>query len=203
MEPLTLPCVEWSVASRALELDASGDAYIVQADHDRLLLGVVEALGHGPAAATTSRRAVAVLERAAFEDPATVVRRCHEELRSTPGAVLTLVWIAGARDRMTWVAVGDVQGLVRRDCSAGLRLDLLLGRGGVVGRHLPPLVAGVAPIAPGDLLVLATDGIRPGYAQRLSRNETTQQIADSIMGGFRTGRDDALVLVARYRGMAA
>ncbi|HKQ56320.1 MAG TPA: SpoIIE family protein phosphatase [Candidatus Eisenbacteria bacterium] len=203
MEHLTLPGVEWSVASRALELDTSGDAHIVRADRDRLLLGVVDALGHGPAAAATTDRALAVLERAAFEDLASVVRRCHEELRSTRGAVLTLVWIDRVRDRMSWVAVGDIQGLVRRDRATGMRLDLLIGRGGVVGRHLPPLVAGVAPIAPGDLLVLATDGIRPGYAQWLSRSETTQRVADAIMGGFRTGRDDALVLVARYHGMAA
>jgi negative regulator of sigma-B (phosphoserine phosphatase) len=117
--------------------------------------------------------------------------------------VFTLVWIDVVRNRMRWVAVGDIQGVVRRDRAAGMRLDLLLGRGGVVGRHLPPLVAGIAPIAPGDLLVLATDGIRPGFVQWLNRSEPTQRVADAIMGAFRTGRDDALILVARYRGAAA
>jgi hypothetical protein len=55
----------------------------------------------------------------------------------------------------------------------------------------------VQPICPGDLLVLATDGIRAGFAQGLALGDPPQQIADGILARHLKGNDDALVLVAR------
>jgi hypothetical protein len=50
----------------------------------------------------------------------------------------------------------------------------------------------------GDLLILATDGIRSGFADDLNINASTQEIAQHIIGQHWRKVDDALVLVARY-----
>ncbi len=71
---------------------------------------------------------------------------------------------------------------------------------GVVGSHLPPLEAGVLTVHPGDTLIVATDGIRRGFAEDLPRAVPPQRAADLILARYRSGTDDALVLVARYLG---
>jgi serine/threonine protein phosphatase PrpC len=84
----------------------------------------------------------------------------------------------------------------------GRRRATLITRGGIVGSELPRPNLQVLPVAPGDTLIFATDGIRDGFAEGLPSDATPQQQADHILGGYGKGTDDALVLVARYRGGA-
>ncbi len=100
---------------------------------------------------------------------------------------------------MTWLGVGNIEGiLLREDVFAVSSRKSLLLRGGVLGYQLPPLKESVIPVMPGDTLIFVTDGIRSGFEQGLKLNDKPQQIADSIMGQFSRGTDDALVLVVRY-----
>src|SRR6267154_948379 len=78
----------------------------------------------------------------------------------------------------------------------------LVTRGGIVGSELPRLHPVVLPIAPGDTLIFATDGIREGFAEGLAPEAAPQQLADQILARHGKGTDDALVLVARYLGGA-
>jgi len=57
-------------------------------------------------------------------------------------------------------------------------------------------------VAPGDTLVLATDGIQSGFADELAVDASPQQLADQILARSGKSTDDALVLVARYVGEA-
>lgn len=89
------------------------------------------------------------------------------------------------------------------DCSSCRSVparEYLLLRGGVVGYQLPPLHASTIPVARGDTLILATDGIRSGFAEGLDLGEPPQRIADHILAQHGKSTDDALVLVGRYIG---
>jgi len=104
---------------------------------------------------------------------------------------------------MTWAGVGNVAGaLLRAGAAPGFAGEALLARGGVVGYRLPPLRAGTLRVAPGDVLVLATDGIRSGFTEGLWTAARAQEIAETVLAGFASGSDDAHVLVARYLGEA-
>ena len=195
MVHLTTALVEWAVASRPLEPGESGDQHLVLLRPGGAFLGVVDGLGHGPAAAAAAHEAIRILAEAEAEAPLTALRRCHDGLRATRGAVLALAWLDSSHGRMTWLGIGTVHGVLWR--SGGH--EILVSRGGVVGRKLPPPHASVLEVAPGDLLVLATDGVRPGFAQQAPDHSQPQGIADSILARHGTGSDDALVLVARYR----
>ena len=70
----------------------------------------------------------------------------------------------------------------------------------MVGYQLPALQASVVSIAPGDLLIFATDGIRVGFTQGLVTTDPPQQVADHILNRFSKNTDDAVVLVVRYLG---
>jgi hypothetical protein len=56
------------------------------------------------------------------------------------------------------------------------------------------------PLARGDLLIFATDGIRRDFADDLMPTGSCREIADRILQQYAIGTDDALVLVARYLG---
>jgi hypothetical protein len=102
---------------------------------------------------------------------------------------------------MSWLGVGDVEGVLIR-ASADASRHYLLPRGGVVGYQLPLLRPSQLSVRPGDVLLLASDGIRSGFVERLNLQDPVQQMANQVLAQYSRGTDDALVLVARYRGQA-
>jgi hypothetical protein len=163
------------------------------------MLAVVDALGHGAEAASAADLAVATLEAHAHEDLFSLLERCHERLRRTRGAVATIASVDRIRRTMSWGGVGNVEGmLVRAEQEDGRsRRDFSLLRGGILGDVLPPLRPQVTPIASGDTLILATDGISRAFLENPHPPGSPQQVADSILRRYALDSDDALVLVVR------
>jgi hypothetical protein len=52
----------------------------------------------------------------------------------------------------------------------------------------------------GDTLILTTDGIESGFRHGLRPGRRPQDLAEHILGNHGKTNDDALVLVACYRG---
>jgi hypothetical protein len=198
------PLLDWGVATRALPGQAvSGDQYVMQPFAHGVLVAAIDGLGHGKEAAAAAHIAVATLQAHAQESALLLLRHCHEALRETRGVVLTLASFNARDGTITWVGVGNVEGvLLRADVKAGPARDYVLLHGGVVGLQLPPLRGFVIPVSLGDTLIIATDGIRSGFAEGMPQQGSPQQMADYILARNFKGTDDALVLVARYRGSA-
>ena len=141
------------------------------------LVAVVDGLGHGELAAVPAETAIEVLERHAREPVVTLIQRCHERLRGTRGAVMSLASFREADSRMTWLGVGNVVGvLLRADPNGVPRQEYLSLRGGVVGDQLPRLDASVIPVARGDTLILASDGVRRDFIGSLRLGESPQRL---------------------------
>jgi phosphoserine phosphatase RsbX len=198
----SLALLEYGVASVTCpDQDESGDRHLVKTIHDGALLAVVDGSGHGKDAAGPARLAVDTLETHADENVVSLFQRCHERLRNTRGAVMSIASINPAQDTLTWAGVGNIEGMILRFGSSRRgAADRLLLRPGIVGYRLPCLQARSMPIASGDLIVLATDGIRPDFENQIVPEERPRIIANIISSGFRKRNDDGLVLVARYLG---
>ena len=205
METVKLGALECGVAGSALAGQAeSGDHHVVCHFPDGILTAVLDGLGHGDNAAAAARKAVRILEENSREPVIALVRRCHEQLRATRGVVMSVASFAVPYGLMTWIGVGNVQGLLRRFGTQGFgSQEMLLLRGGVVGIHLPPLAAAILPVFPGDILILATDGIRGDFAEGPLEADTPQEMAENLLSRFRKASDDALVLVAKFLGNRA
>jgi phosphoserine phosphatase RsbX len=190
--------LEWATASRLVpgETDC-GDKAIVISSQTRRLLAVVDGVGHGSAAAYAAELAIERLQ----EDPGgslpALIRRCHDALQDTRGVAIGLASLGGSHGGMTWVGVGNVQGrLVPRDKrESGASMML---RPGIAGDRLTSLRTATLKIRRGDLLLLATDGLREGFADALDPRGSVQDIADRILSAYHRPHDDALLLVARY-----
>jgi serine phosphatase RsbU (regulator of sigma subunit) len=195
--------IDWGVAAQPLPGQAvSGDLHLVQPFEHGVLLAVVDGVGHGNEATAAAQAAIAILEKHAPESVITLVERCHEALTKTRGAVMTLASLHTWEKTITWLGVGNVEGrLLRGDSNASHPAESVLLRSGLVGFQLPALHASVLPVAPGDLLIFATDGIHVGFADEVNLGDKPQPIADHILSRHFKGNDDALVLVARYLGV--
>jgi serine/threonine protein phosphatase PrpC len=202
MDTIAVMDLDWGFASLTLPGEVeSGDLHLVKMLSTGVLVAVVDGLGHGTDAATAARTAVAVLERHAHESLIALVERCHRALVGTRGAVMSLAHFDRAAATMTWLGVGNVEGtLLYGAPNSQPARESLVTRGGTVGRDIPPLRTVVVPVSPGDTLLFASDGIKTGFADGASGDTSPQQVADQVLANYAKGTDDALVLVARFRG---
>lgn len=193
--------IECGVAARPLSgQNEIGDLHAVVHFDGGAIVAVIDGLGHGPEAAAAARVATEVVEKNAKESVITLMRLCHEKLKPTRGVVMSVASFSQSDSTITWLGVGNVEGvLLHRDPYGTLTQEVLPLRGGVIGDQLPPLVASIVPVVKGDTLIFTTDGVRPGFADSL-KPDAAQVTADAILAGFARGTDDALVLVARYAG---
>lgn len=191
--------LEWSVISRPLPGETvSGDLHVVASTADAILLGVIDGLGHGDGATRAARRAGEVLAGHAGEPVVNLIRLCHDALRATRGAAMTLVSVDPRARTATALGIGNVETVVvRADPAARPPRESVLLRNGVVGYQLPALQASVLPIAPGDVVVFATDGVREDFGDQVSAAEPLPQLVERILEQKFRGTDDALVLACK------
>jgi len=203
METLDPPLVEHGVATFALPGEGtSGDCHVFCATPGGLLVAAIDGVGHGEEAAGAAKTAAAILTNGSDLPVISLVEECHRSLQYTRGVVLSVASIDLEHGMMTWLGVGNVVGGVARVVPRGSNYpEMLLLRGGVVGKQLPPLQAAVIPIFEGDTLFFSTDGINGRYVETVSPRENPQRAADRILQKFHTANDDALVLLVRLTGI--
>lgn len=193
--------IEVGVATQALGAERSGDREVVLQDDDGVLLAAIDGLGHGEPAAEAADLACQVLSDGRHAPLEELFVRCHEALQRTRGVVMTVARIdrAGA---MEWVGLGNVEArLVRSGAYGSSESPVLFG--GILGggsRLMRRPRGSSLRLERGDLIVMATDGVRADFAGELSVTGSAQAIADGILERKGRGNDDALVLVVRWLG---
>lgn len=201
-EAVVRRAIEWAVTARSRLGEATvGDLAVVALVPDGALVAALDGVGHGHEAARAAQTAGRVVRRFAGESLIVLLERCHEALRPTRGAAMSLAFFSEADSRMTWLGVGNVEGrllggeaLARRS-KGSLRLFR-----GVPGHELPAMTTATLDVQRGDVLILATDGIEAGFADSLDLSGPAQEVAERVLAGHWKATDDALVLVVRYLG---
>lgn len=189
--------LDWSVAGEAFQPgQESGDRHLVTSFPGGALVALVDGLGHGPQAAIAAQAAVEILAAHAAEPVERLVELCHAGLKQTRGAAMTLASLDERTSTLTWLGVGNVEGLLflREGCQA------VMLAAGVVGYQLPPLRPKTIALVGDELLVLATDGVDSPFREQVVPAWSPQTLAHKLHGAFRKGTDDSLVVVARYLG---
>ena len=195
--------LEWAVASRPMAGQTlSGDIATVQTSHARAVIAVIDGLGHGVEAAAAAQVALDVIDRHRAEPLEALLLLAHERLAESRGVAATVAIVDAEAGQMEWLGVGNVNGaLLRADEAARPRSHGVFLCRGVLGYLLPRLhVTPPLPLTPGDTLVIATDGVRGELTGSLRAEVPVGRLAETILAQQATADDDALVLVARYRG---
>ena len=194
--------LETGWATRAMRGETeSGDRHVVVMHGAGALVAVIDGLGHGHTAAQAAEAAQRFLEHGARSPLAVLLEQAHAALRTTCGAVMSVVSIERRTGAMSWLGVGNVEAIVvRAAVDARPRYHYMLMRGGLVGKTLPPLRVTGLQLLPGDTLVLATDGVRSGFELQMPVAGLPQTSADWVLHKHGKDTDDALALVVRFRG---
>lgn len=199
--------IEWATASRPIVGEhVSGDQSIaVDVLGSAALFGVIDGLGHGAAAATAATTAAAVINRAASEPLDALIGACHRQLAVTRGAAMTLARIDFGTETLQWMGVGNVAAdlLAKSPSGVETRSSARLA-GGIVGYQVPDISQPERiQIRPGYLLIIASDGIAENHLDGVDFTASAAVIAEQILREHGRATDDALVLVARHRGVSS
>lgn len=190
--------IEWAAASLTHPHEVRcGDAFLVKQNAMGALLCVIDGLGHGDEAMAAAQEAVAHILEHIDDDPTEIVTRCHQALRTTRGAVLSLASIDATRNILRWVGVGNVEGILMRGAEQREWLPL---RSGIVGCRMPRVQTTEFSVSAGEILLMFSDGVTSKFVHQLMIDESPVEMAERIMSNHVRGNDDAVALVARYHG---
>lgn len=201
-----LGVLEWARAGRPMPGESDcGDLAVVLDGGGSVVFAVIDGLGHGPEAAAAAGQAAAVLADNRAEPLDVLMVLCHRALTETRGVAMSLATVDLDRGvELRWTGVGNIDACVIEATPGGpaIRSNALL-LGGIVGYHLPTLVQPQPqPLRLGELLVMATDGIRSDFLRAVDLSKTAKEIAADLLASQAKESDDAVVLVARHRGVA-
>jgi len=195
--------IEWGVATRSRRGEAvNGDLGVVAVLPEGLLVAAIDGLGHGGEAARAARKAGEVVRERASEELVPLIECCHDALRNTRGAVIGLAFMSHLRRTMTWLGVGNIEGLVLSADPSALQPKGHLALGsGVLGHELQSVRIATLDVRRGDVLILATDGVEAAFADSVDISGSAQDISERILAVHWKPIDDALVLAVRYVGV--
>ena len=153
-----------------------GDECFIRRDTDRVFLALIDGAGHG-----ASAKEVADLARKTLggQPPCADLERCmgvlHDQLRGTRGAAVAMVNLLwnGCEWSGNYTAVGDVALSILGTCTR--QLPVSDGIVGVAMRSKPlfPII-----LHRGERLLLASDGVRPGFAVDLPGTQLPPKALD-------------------------
>jgi phosphoserine phosphatase RsbX len=190
--------IDWGHASLVMPGETrSGDRHVIAVADGAALIAVIDGLGHGEAAAAAANAAALVLEQSPHESLPALFDRCHAQLRATRGAAMTVARFEAAGRTLDWLGAGNVKTVLLRRSASGFTCMDLLTYSGVVGARLPKRPASKIQVMPGDVLILATDGVDRKFIDSIRYDEPPQTQAERLLAAYRSPTDDALVLVAR------
>jgi negative regulator of sigma-B (phosphoserine phosphatase) len=168
----------------------SGDLYLIEETPEKALIAIVDGAGHGHEAAVAAKIAIDTLQLHKELSVIPQVKLCHERLKKTRGAVMALASINFADETLTWLSIGNVEGiLLRADSRIKPPYESVFMHPGLLGYNYSKLFAAMIPLSKGDMLIFTTDGIRNNYVLRIV-NSTLSEGGYSLSRG--EGQEDEL-----------
>ena len=179
------------------DMKENGDAFVVKEWDRRLLVGLIDGLGHGELAQQAALAAQRYVQ-GHYDSPlenifAGVSRAC----RATRGVVMALARFDSAR-QISFATVGNIE--VRARCGPE-RLPFAVERGYLGAAQISARVQ-CFPWKPEWLFVLHTDGLNTHWNWNdfsAVDQASPRAVAQALMRKLASGQDDATVLAVRSR----
>ena len=209
MLPECAPSVEWadicSISVPATEVGGDYYDYFVEDGHIALVCGDVAGHGMASGLVLSALRSGFTLLRDSLHDPAAVLRRLHDLVAQTSRRrmLVTVSVVLVSPGRATIASAGHPPVILRRAGGSVETLDLYAPPLGV---RLPVNIPSrTIDVAPGDLLLLHSDGIyetRSPGGEDYGLDRLTEVVRTHGAGTAEQLRDAILADVATFRGQA-
>jgi serine/threonine protein phosphatase PrpC len=183
-------------ASRPVHGDKyNGDIYLIKEFNNKVLISVIDGLGHGESAAVASSKCMKCIEEHYDHGLAEIFKYCDIELRKTNGVVMGMLFIDFFTSIISFAGVGNISARL-----IGSKPVHFISLDGIVGYNMPNITENKHPYAAGDTIFMYSDGISSKvlrYPASILLKKDVQEAADEIMKLFGKDEDDATVIVAR------
>ena len=177
-------------------LDENGDSFVVVTRGHRLVVAVIDGVGHGElahAAAIVARRYV---ESHADQPLESVMRGTARACRGTRGAVMAIARLDWREMTLEFCSIGNIEARM----VGGTKPESFVVRRGILGVNAPAARSTTQPLDPSASLILHSDGVathwEPGAAEDALAG-TASQAATALLGRYSRGTDDATVVVVK------
>jgi hypothetical protein len=157
------------------------------------LVGLVDGLGHGTAAADAAGVFCDYVRAHADVQVTQLLLDASTAMRGTRGAVAALLRFDLAAATASFAGVGNIE--LRAWGRAPFRP---VSMPGVLGRPVRKVVCFTHALSTGDLFVLHSDGVSTRFDLDGERYLDAQPLADLILGRYGKDHDDASCVVVRY-----
>jgi len=194
---MLVPELELSVFSRPIPGQRyNGDAYFVKRYEDKIIFAVIDGLGHGQEAQEAAQAAVDCLENYYRRPFTEIFQLCHQRLKKTRGAAMSLCRI-NLKDRvMTHSGIGNVNTRVYSSQAAPAPFCI----NGTLGVAMRMVKVDDYLLPEESTIIMFSDGISgrfspdnlPGFPSL-----KPQRLANRIMDNYARDNDDATVIVGR------
>jgi negative regulator of sigma-B (phosphoserine phosphatase) len=173
----------------------NGDTYFIKEFDKKILISLIDGLGHGESAAIASAKCVKCLEEHYKDEFDKIFQYCDKDLRKTNGVVMGILSIDLEHLILTYAGVGNINSRVLSSKSISL-----ISRDGIVGYRLPNIKEYEHTYIPGDTILMYSDGVSSKITQYPTSKlkiQDIQKTANEIMKLYGKNEDDATVIVAR------
>lgn len=174
----------------------SGDMASLYQTREGLLLALVDVSGHGAKASALAAQINHYLAENAGSDIRRLMTQLHENLKSTLGAAVALIFVNVAHAKADFCAVGNVGAY--RVVGKPWRP---ISKDGVLGQRLPTLVTQSVDLSNGDLLLMRTDGVSELAAKNYAAQNShvpTEKLAVDLVSILGRPFDDASCIVFKW-----
>jgi len=189
--------MQFGVINRALKGEkVCGDAYFIKEFEDKILISVIDGLGHGADAGVAAETALECIQKNYWRSLTEIIKGCHEEMKGTRGAAIGIALIDLNRSTLRYAGVGNIEVRVR----SRTRIRPI-STNGIIGYNLRKVREEGFPYTAGDTIIIYSDGISGKFDLNLYPPEFLsqhpQKIAERIATEFSRERDDHTIVVAR------
>ena len=171
----------------------NGDMCLVKEFDHKVLIALIDGLGHGELAAVASSRCMKSIEEHYGMGLKEIFTYCDIELRKTNGVVMGIMFTDFEHSTLSYAGVGNISASV-----ISSKPIHFISRDGIVGYKLPKIKEYRHPYTTGDTILMYSDGISSNVTQHPALlKKDVQEAADDIMNLYGKDEDDAIVIVAR------
>jgi hypothetical protein len=173
----------------------SGDAVVAREHAGRIMLAIIDVLGHGPEAHAVAVSAEAALDATSLSDPESAIMMLHDRLTNSLGAAAGIATVDSFTGHGRFVGVGNTVARVFGDTERRF-----VSVDGVLGQRRPGLRPVEFSLEPGEVLVMHSDGVSSRFLLAdypMLRADEPNVIAREVIRRFGRNHDDAACLAAR------
>jgi hypothetical protein len=194
--------VEWAVGRKKVSGSREeSQLSVVKATPSGILTAIIDGMEHSEKAAGAAKISAGIFDQYTHQSITELFARCDKESRTTGGVSATAAIFNRGKNTVSWFGVGNVQGCVfHRNPQAEPRFIMLDQISGLVGDGQFKLREMCVALKPGDLCILASDGLKPEFVQALPIDGRPRQVADELLARYAREDADSLIIVVRFLG---